>query len=186
LRRIIVSTLTTLDGVVEDPGGFGGFEHGGWAGPYFNDAAVQRSLDHLSQCDYFLCGRHTYELFSKAWPNASGPYADRMNGIPKLVVSTTLTEPLTWNASLVKGDPIEELRKIKEEDGQDIMMYGSATLMLSLLRHDLVDELDLLLFPITIGTGKRLFGNGGHSSKFELVERSELDSGVVVLSYRQT
>ena len=120
MRKISVSTLVTLDGVIEDPGGMGGFEHGGWANRYFNEEAALRSLERLLACDYFLCGRRTYEMFSKAWPKMSGPYADKLNSIPKLVASTTLAEPLTWNARLVKGDVARELKKIKEEVGRDI------------------------------------------------------------------
>lgn len=184
MRKIIVSTLVTLDGVIEDPGGFGGFAHGGWAGPYFGEEAAQRSLEHLSHCDYFLCGRHTYEAFSKAWPDASGPFADRLNSIPKLVASTTLSEPLRWNASLLNGDVTTELGRIKGEPGGDIMMYGSVTLMHSLIRHGLVDEFDFLIFPIVIGTGKLLFGDGAPRTELKLIGRSELPSGVVSLNYQ--
>ncbi len=109
MRKIIVSTLVTVDGVVEDPGGMTGSEHGGWANPYFTEEVGKRSLDRLLASDYFLCGRRTYEMFSNAWPKASGPYADRLNGIPKLVPSSTLAEPLGWNASLLKGDALGEL-----------------------------------------------------------------------------
>ena len=103
----------TVDGVIEDPGGMGGFEHGGWANRYFNEEAAKAALDRLLACDYFLCGRHTYEMFSKAWPKRSGPYADKLNSMPKLVASTTLSEPLTWNAHLVKGDVTRSSRRSK-------------------------------------------------------------------------
>lgn len=184
MRKIVVSTLVTADGVAEDPGGMAGFEHGGWANRYFNDEAGKRSLERLRSCDYFLCGRHTYEMFSHAWPNSSGPYADRLNAIPKLVASTTLAEPLTWNASLLKGDAIGALKKIKEEDGQDIVMYGSVSLMRSLLRHGLVDQLDLMVCPVVLGTGKRLFGEGGPAVELELAAHARLDTGIAILSYR--
>lgn len=183
MRKIIVSTLVTTDGIVEDPGGMAGFEHGGWADRYFNQEVGKRSLERLQTCDYFLCGRHTYEMFSKAWPNSTGPYADRLNAIPKLVASTTLTEPLTWNASLLKGDAIGALKKIKEEDGQDILMYGSVTLMRSLLRNDLVDQLDLMVCPVLLGTGQRLF-EGGPVVELELTGETRLDTGITILSYR--
>lgn len=183
MRKIIVSTLVSVDGVVEDPGGMAGFAHGGWANPFFGPEAGKRSLDRLLTCDYFLCGRRTYEMFSRAWPNSSGPYADRLNGIPKLVASTTLTEPLTWNATLLKGDAIAELTKIKEQDGKDILMYGSVTLMRSLLRNGLVDQLDLMVCPVVVGTGQRLFGDGSPRLELEFAGHTELSTGISVQSY---
>jgi dihydrofolate reductase len=184
LRKIIVSTLVTLDGVIQDPGGMGGFERGGWANRYFNEEAAKRSLERLLACDYFLCGRHTYEMFSKAWPKMTGPYADRLNSIPKLVVSTTLAEPLTWNAHLVKGHVAQELKEIKEQAGRDIIMYGSPVLMRSLLQHGLIDQLDLMVCPIVIGEGQRLFGDGGPSVDLQLAGHAGLGTGVVILSYQ--
>jgi dihydrofolate reductase len=184
VRKLIVSTLVTADGVAEDPGGMTGFEHGGWANRYFSDEVGERALGRLQSCDYFLCGRHTYEMFSKSWPNSSGPYADRLNAMAKLVASTTLAEPLIWNASLLEGDAIGALRKLKGEDGQDIVMYGSVTLMRTLLRNGLVDQLDLMVCPVVLGTGKRLFGDGGPVVELELTGHTSLDSGIAVLSYR--
>jgi dihydrofolate reductase len=174
----------TLDGVIEDPGGMDGFKHGGWANRYFSEQAAKHSLERLLACDYFLCGRHTYEMFSKAWPKMSGPYADRLNSIPKLVASTTLAEPLTWNAHLVKGDVARELKKIKEQAGRDIIMYGSPLLMRSLLQHGLIDQLDLMICPIVIGEGKRLFGDGGPSLDLQLAGHTGLATSVVILSYQ--
>lgn len=183
MRKIIVSTLVTVDGVIEDPGGMTGSEHGGWANPYFDEEAGKRSLDRLLASDYFLCGRRTYEMFSKVWPKASGPYADRLNGMPKLVVSSTLAEPLGWNASLLNGDAPGELTKLKEQDGGDIVMYGSVTLMRSLLRHGLVDQLDLMVCPIVLGVGQRLFGEDGTRIELESAGHTELGSGLAILSY---
>ena len=184
MRRIIVSTLVTADGIVEDPGGMTGFEHGGWANRYFDEEAGERSLERLRSCDYFLCGRRTYEMFSQTWPNGTGPYADRLNAMPKLVASSTLAEPLSWNASLLKGDAIDALTRIKEEDGQDILMYGSVTLMRSLLHQRLVDQLDLMVCPVVLGTGQRLFGEGGPLVELELAGHTRLGTGIVILSYR--
>ncbi|MEU5264745.1 dihydrofolate reductase family protein [Amycolatopsis sp. NPDC021455] len=184
MRKIIVSTLVTLDGVIEDPGGFGGSPHGGWAAPYFGEEAVERSLEHLATCDYFLCGRHSYEMFAKAWPDASGPYADRLNGIPKLVASTTLTGDLGWNATALAGDAVTALAELKQQPGGDIMTYGSPTLSASLLRHGLVDELDLLVVPVVVGAGKRLFADGAPRADLKLAGCSELGTGIAVLSYR--
>ena len=184
MRKIIVSTLVTLDGVIQDPGGTGGFGRGGWANRYFNEEAANRSLERLLACDFFLCGRRTYEMFSKAWPKMSGPYADKLNSIPKLVASTTLSEPLIWNAHLVKGDVAQELKKIKAQGGRDILMYGSPVLMRSLLQHGLVDKFDLMVCPIVIGEGQRLFGDGGSSVDLQLVGHAGLATGVVILSYQ--
>jgi dihydrofolate reductase len=184
LRKIIVSTLVTLDDVIQDPGGMGGFGRGGWANWYFNEEAANRSLERLLACDYFLCGRRTYEMFSKAWPKMSGPYADKLNSIPKLVASTTLSEPLIWNAHLVKGDVAQELKKIKAQGGRDILMYGSPVLMCSLLQHGLIDQLDLMVCPIVIGEGQRLFGDGGSSVELKLAGYTDLATGVVILSYQ--
>jgi dihydrofolate reductase len=184
LRKIIVSTLVTLDGVIEDPGGMGGFKHGGWANRYFNEEAEKRSLERLLACDYFLCGRRTYEMFSKAWSRWSGPYADKLNSIPKLVASTTLPEPLIWNARLVKGDVARELKTIKEQAGRDILMYGSPVLMQSLMQRGLIDQLDLMVCPIVIGEGQRLFGDGSPSLHLELAGHTGLATGVTILSYQ--
>jgi dihydrofolate reductase len=184
LRKLIVSTLVTLDNVVEDPGGFSGSPHGGWAGPYFDDEAAQRSLEHLFECDYFLCGRHTYELFAKAWPNASGPYADRLNSMPKLVASTKLTGKLAWNATLIDGDVVAALRKIKQQPGGHIMMYGCPTLLRTLLQHDLVDDFDLVVCPVVVGGGRRLFDEGAPSVRLTLVSQSQLSTGAALLSYQ--
>lgn len=184
MRKLIVSTLITLDGVVEDPGGFGSSPHGGWAGPYFGEEAAQRSLSRLAGCDYFLCGRQTYELFAAAWPNASGPYADRLNSMPKLVASRTLTGDLTWNATRLDGDAVPALAELKRQPGRDLIMYGSPTLLQALLRHGLVDELELLIMPVVTGGGKRLFDDGAPRATLELIGRSDLSTGVAVLTYR--
>jgi dihydrofolate reductase len=183
VRKIIVSSLMSLDGVIEDPGGMAGTNHGGWANRYFGEEAATRSLNRLLASDYFLCGRRTYEMFAKAWPNATGPYADRLNSIPKLVASTTLTEPLTWNATLLKGDPIAELRKIKETNGGDIVMYGSAVLMRSLLDNKLIDQLDLMICPVVIGTGQHLFDEGYNQTELEPAGHTALSTGITILSY---
>lgn len=183
MRKLIVSSLMTLDGVIEDPGGMAGTAFGGWANPFFNEEAGKKSLERLLGSDYFLAGRKTYEMFSKAWPNSSGPYADRLNSIPKLVASNTLAEPLTWNATLLKGDAIAELKKIKEADGGDIVMYGSVGLMRSLLDNGLVDQLDLMVCPVVLGTGERMFADGFPHLELELTGHTTLSTGVAILSY---
>ncbi|NUR95678.1 MAG: pyrimidine reductase [Kribbellaceae bacterium] len=180
MRKIIASTLITLDGVVEDPGGFGGTPFGGWAQAYFQEEAVRRSIEKLASCDYFLCGRRTYEMFSAAWGNAEGPYADRLRELPKLVASSTLTGELTWNATLLEGDAIAALERMKQEDGGDIMMYGNPTLLSALLENGLVDELDLMVHPLVLGTGARL---EGPRTELKLTGQHTLETGVIALSY---
>jgi dihydrofolate reductase len=185
MRNLKVSTLVTLDGVIQDPGGFGETTQGGWASPYFSDDARQEAYEQLLASDYFLCGRVTYELMSKAWGKVkgAGPYLDRMNSIPKLVASRTLKEPLEWNASVIKGDVPREIGRLKQEPGKDIAMYGSATLMQTLMKHNLIDEYRVSVHPFVIGTGKRLFIESGESAKLRLVDTKTQSTGVVVLNY---
>jgi dihydrofolate reductase len=184
MRKLKVSTLITLDGVIQDPGGFGETEQGGWANPYFSDDARQEAYEQLLASDYFLCGRVTFELMSKAWGGIKGgPYLDRMNSIPKLVASQTLKEPLGWNATLIKGDVPREIARLKREPGKDIEMYGSATLMQTLMKHNLIDEYRICVHPFVIGVGKHLFTEGGETAKLRLVGTKTQSSGVVVLTY---
>lgn len=183
VRKLIVSTLVTVDGVAQDPGGFGEFEHGGWA-TLFDAEAARLALDGLLASDLFLCGRVTYEAFAKMWPDSSGPYAERMNAIPKLVASTTLAEPLEWNASLIAGDVGEEVARLKQQPGGNIMMYGSFGLMDTLMRQGLIDEYKLWVFPLLLGSGTRLFGAGFGPANLRLVDTQTLGSGVVLLTYR--
>jgi dihydrofolate reductase len=134
--------------------------------------------------DYFLCGRVTYELLVKTWAKIKGgPYLDRMNSIPKLVASQTLTEPLEWNATLIKGDVAEEIARLKQEPGKDIEMYGSAALMQTLMEHNLIDEYRIWVHPLVIGGGKRLFTEGGQNAQLQLAGTKTLNSGVVILTY---
>src|SRR5262249_47720377 len=143
MRKLVTAQLVTLDGVMQDPGGFGELAHGGWTHQHFDEEAVQHSIDLHHASDLFLCGRVTYELLSKAWSGNTGEYPDLVNTAPKLVASTTLPEPLDWNARLIKGDVVEEITRIKQQPGKNIIMYGSATLMRTLLRRDLVDEVQV-------------------------------------------
>jgi dihydrofolate reductase len=179
-----VSTLVTLDGVIQDPGGFGETEQGGWANTYFTEDAQQDAYEHLMASDFFLCGRVTYELMSRAWSTIKGgPYLDRMNSIPKLVASRTLKEPLEWNATLIKGDVSREIARLKQEPGKGIEMYGSATLMQTLMKHNLIDEYRVSVHPLVIGGGKRLFTDDGPTTTLRLLGTKNLSSGVVILTY---
>jgi dihydrofolate reductase len=187
MRKLSVSTLVTLDGVVQDPGGFGETDEGGWAGPYFDEEAGRLALEHALASDVFLLGRETYELFKEYWKRVhEGDYAARINSMPKLVASETLHEPLEWNATLIEGDLVEAITKLKSEDGGEILMYGSPTLMRTLAAHDLVDEYRLSVHPIVLGGGKRLFADGFDKSTLELVDAKSLSTGVVILTYRPT
>jgi dihydrofolate reductase len=184
MRKLTVSTLVTLDGVVQDPGGFGETDAGGWAGPYFDDDAGKLAFEHALTSDVFLIGRETYQLFKDYWPNVhEGAYAARINSMPKLVASTTLHEPLEWNARLIAGDVAEEILKLKLEDGGGILVYGSPTLMRTLAEHDLVDEYMFWIHPIVVGSGKRLFADGFDMTKLVLVDTTPLRTGVVILTY---
>jgi dihydrofolate reductase len=184
MRKVIASALVTLDGVAEDPAGYSGTSYGGWAQPYFGEESVRPSIEKLAGCDYFLCGRRTYEMFAAAWGDAEGPYADRLRSLPKLVASSKLKGDLTWNAKLLEGDAIAALKQLREQDGGDIIMYGNPTLLRSLLENDLVDELDLMLHPVLLGTGQKLFVDETPSTKLTLESHATLDNGVTILSYR--
>lgn len=186
MRKVIVQEYMSLDGVMEDPGGAEGFEHGGWTVPYWNDEIGQVQQDELFASDALLLGRVTYQGFAAAWPSMTDEagFADRMNGLPKFVASTTLQEPLAWNNSrLITGDVAEEVAKLKQQPGQDILIYGSGELVRRLGQHDLIDEYRLLVYPVALGSGKQLFRDG---SKISLrpVETRALGSGVVLLSYQ--
>jgi dihydrofolate reductase len=184
MRKLSVSTLVTLDGVIQDPGGFGETGQGGWASPYFTAGAQQYALERMQAADYFLIGRVTYELLHKTWGNIKGSaYLDRVNEIPKLVASTTLTGPLPWNATVINGDVAAEIARLKREPGGDIEVYGSATLVQTLMRHDLIDEYRVAVHPIVLGGGTRLFPPDGVSATLRLTGTHTLDSGVVSLAY---
>ena len=174
MGKVFAVEYLTLDGVMEEPS---------WSGPYFNDELAAFQYDNLFECDALLLGRVTYEGFAAAWPVASDEqgFADRMNGIGKYVASTTLTET-KWNATLLEGDVPAAVAKLKQSD-QTLMIDGSAELVESLRPHDLVDEYRLMVFPVVVGSGKRLFGPGGQST-LELVSVRTTTSGVAVMTYR--
>jgi dihydrofolate reductase len=166
MRREIVSEFVSLDGVIEDPGGSGESDRGGWTfqadrGP----EGDKFKFDELAAADALLLGRLTYEGLAAAWPQMveqAGEYGAWMNGYPKYVASRTLEEPLEWkNSTLIKGDVAEEVSRLKHQDGKDILVFGSGELARTLMEHDLIDEYRLMVFPIVVGRGKRLFGYTG-------------------------
>ncbi len=190
MRRVIVSEFVSLDGVMEDPGGAEGFEHGGW------DFQVDRGpegdkfkFDELAASDALLLGRRTYEGFAAAWPQMeeqTGEYGAWMNGYPKHVASRTLEEPLEWNNStLIEGDVAEGVSKLRQQDGKDILVFGSGELARTLMEHDLIDEYRLMVFPIVVGKGKRLFGDTDETKAMKLVDTKQVGpDGVLILTYR--
>jgi dihydrofolate reductase len=186
--KLVVSEFVTVDGVMEDPGGSEGFQHGGWAFKFARGAEGDKfKLDETLTADVMLLGRVTYEGFAAAWPDRDDEagFAEKMNSMPKRVVSSTLKE-LTWNNSaLVEGDLTDSVTKLKNEFDGDILVAGSATLVQALVENDLVDELRLMVFPIVLGSGKRLFGELDRTKSFQLVKSRPVgDEGVVILIYQ--
>jgi dihydrofolate reductase len=186
MRKVVVSEYVTLDGVMEDPGGGEKSEHGGWSFRFWSDEVAKYKFDELFASDALLLGRVTYQGFAAAWPAMTDEqgFADRMNGIPKYVVSSTL-DTVAWNNSrLIKDSIPEQVAKLKEEPGQDILIAGSRALVQILMQHDLIDEFRLLVHPVVLGGGKRLFGDGGGTKVLKLVDSKTFSSGVVALSYQ--
>ncbi len=183
MRKIKAIEYVTLDGVMQDPGGTGEFEYGGWTMPYWNDEIARVQVDASFSSDALLLGRVTYEAFAAAWPKMEGEEgADRMNGLPKYVVSTTL-QTAEWNNSrIIKGDAAAEISRLKQQPGQDILIYGSSVLVNTLLQQDLLDEYQLLVYPVVLGSGKRLF-NAGSNSGLKLLAAQGFSSGVTFLHY---
>ncbi|MEV5784462.1 dihydrofolate reductase family protein [Streptomyces sp. NPDC052287] len=182
MPKLIAGAFVTLDNVVQDPGGFGEIEHGGWALEYFDDLSRQRATDALLASDTFLLGRVTYEILEKAWSSNTGPYAEAMNNLPKAVVTSTLSGPLPWNATALTGEAAQTVAKLKQERGSNIVMYGSFTLMRTLLDHGLIDELNLGVHPVVVGAGRRLFDTVLPRS-LRFVAATPSATGVVTLTY---
>jgi dihydrofolate reductase len=185
MRRVVAAEYLTLDGVAEDPGPAGGFEHRGWTVPYWNDELAEYQTELLFGSDALLLGRVTYEEFVASWPLRSGdPFTDKMNGMPKFVASTTLQEPLEWNSTLLTGDVAEEVRKLRQKPGQDLLIYGSGELVDTLMQHGLIDVYRLMLYPLTLAKGKRFFRAGGDKTVLTLTDAKTTGTGVVVLTYQ--
>jgi dihydrofolate reductase len=184
MSKLIVTEFVTLDCVMEAPGGEPTHPHTGWVFDFMGPEEEQFKLDEVLEAETHLLGRVTYESFAGAWPEREGPLADKLNSMPKYVVSSTLEEPLEWNnSSLIKGDVVEEVAKLKRRDGGPILVAGSATLVHALIDNDLVDELRLMVFPVTIGGGKRPFPESRQKKTFEPTDTRRFDSGVAVNSY---
>jgi dihydrofolate reductase len=187
MRRIVVTEFISLDGVVEDPGGAEGYKHGGWTFKFNDPAGMQYKLDEVFQHDALLLGRVTYEGFAAAWPGQADEagFADRMNGMRKYVVSSTLTDPSWQNSEVLGPDLKSEVERIKAQDGGDILVAGSVRLVQGLLALGLVDELRLMTFPIVLGSGKRLWAQSDDAFKLRLASAQPLNSGTVILTYHR-
>jgi dihydrofolate reductase len=193
--RIVLSDFMSLDGVVQAPGGEGedtdgGFAHGGWSMPYFEPETMGPALaETMEGTEALLFGRRTWQTMAAAWPSRAGdPFADRMNEIPKYVASRTLTQSdLTWPGStlLPSGDAIGAIRDLRARDGGAVQVMGSVSLANQLIEHDLVDEYRLMIEPILLGGGKRIFPVGGHARPLELVSVTPTGTGVLICTYRR-
>jgi dihydrofolate reductase len=182
--RIVVTEFVSLDGVVEDPGGSESFKYGGWSFEFDRgDEGNRFKLDETMNSDALLLGRVTYEGFADAWPKRDGEFADKFNSMPKHVVSTTLTEPEWTNTTVLEGDLADGVAKLKKQYDRDIVVHGSPQLVQALLDQDLIDELRLMVFPVVLGAGKRLFGETTDKKPLKLVDTKTYGDGVVVLTY---
>jgi dihydrofolate reductase len=192
MRRLIVQVWTTLDGVVQAPGAAdedpsGGFRHGGWSRPYFDELAQRWVLDNLAEAGGLLLGRRTYESFAGHWPDASEeerPLAEPLNALPKHVASTTLREPLGWrNATLLEGEAAAAVAGLKRQDGGTLLLIGSVGLLHTLVGRGLVDEYRLMIDPLVVGGGKRLFPADGARRDLRLVDSAVTTTGAILATY---
>jgi dihydrofolate reductase len=187
MSKLVVSEFVTLDGVMEDPGGSEGFDRGGWAFQFERGPEGDRfKLDEALAADALLLGRKTYEGFAEAWPSRTDEvgFADKMNTMPKYVVSTTLDEAEWNNSTVIKGDVANEVSRLKRQSGGNLLVYGSGDLLRTLMEHDLVDELVLMVFPVVLGSGKRLFQDGVDRTALKLVETKPAGSVVILTLQR--
>jgi dihydrofolate reductase len=191
MRKLIVAEFVSLDGVMQAPGGVdedteGGFSHGGWTMPYWHDDIGAHFFEAMSQCDTFLLGRKTWQTHGEAFePMADGdPFGDVMNNLKKYVVSTTLTSADAWrNSTIISQNVVEEVRKLKEAPGKNISVDGSSVLVHTLAKHDLVDEYSLLVYPLALGKGKRVFPDDLRVN-LKLIESKPFPSGVVLMRFQ--
>ena len=192
MRKVIVNEFLALDGVAQAPGGAdedtsGGFEHGGWHLGYFDDASQQWVLKSITEAGGFLLGRRTFEIFAAYWPNAPEEeqvIAEPLNNQPKHVASTTLSEPLEWqNSTLLKGDVPQAVAALKQEDGGDVHVIGSTQLVQTLVEHDLVDEFRVMIDPLVLGGGKRIFRDDGVLRPLQLLDHEVTGTGAILATY---
>jgi dihydrofolate reductase len=183
--RIVVTEFVSLDGVMEDPGGAEDFKYGGWTFQINRGEDGDRfKLDETMASEALLLGRRTYEGFAAAWPSRTGEFADKFNNMPKYVVSSTLRDPEWSNTNVLDGDLDEAVAKIRDAHAGDVVVHGSAQLVQGLLDRDLVDELRLMVFPVVLGSGKRLFGDTSDKKPLQLADSRTVGDGVTILVYR--
>lgn len=190
MRKLTLNTFMTLDGVMQAPGApeedtSGGFKHGGWLAKYWDDTLDRYLADFMGKPFDLLLGRKTYEIFAAYWPQSNASGAAELNNATKYVASKSLSHVDWQHSHLIKGDVAEEVAKLKQQSGPQILIYGSANLVQTLLRHELIDEFSLLFFPLVLGTGKRLFGNGTVPQGFELIEQSTSGTGVIIARFKR-
>lgn len=184
MAKIVVSAFVSLDGVVEAPGGEPGYRHTGWVAKFQDEVQIDWKMREVMAHEALLIGRITYESFAGAWPNFKGPFADTMNSMPKYVASTTLKDPQWNNTHVLPGDAMTAVAKLKTELRGDILVHGSFTLVNALKRHGLIDEYRLMVFPIILGSGRRMFDETEDATILELVGTESLRNGTAVLTYR--
>jgi dihydrofolate reductase len=190
--QLTVTTFISVDGVYQGPGGpeedpRDGFDRGGWSVPHFDEETGQFMDEVFKNVDAFLLGRRTYEIFAASWPNATDPndpVANSLNTLPKYVASTTLKDPQWANTTVLQGDLASAVQELKERDGRELQVHGSGRLVQSLLANDLVDRLNLLVFPVIVGAGRRLFPDSGIATGLALEESQNTPSGVAISVYR--
>jgi dihydrofolate reductase len=188
MGKIVVTEFVSLDGVMEDPGGAEDFKHGGWTFEFESgDEGNQFKLDETLEAEALLLGRVTYEGFAAAWPEMEDPvgFADKMNSMPKYVVSSTLENPEWNNSTVLEGDVAEAVAKLKQEIDGVILVGGSAQLAQALFENDLVDEVRLMVFPVVLGTGKRLFGESSDKLRLRLASSKTVGDGIVIQTYER-
>jgi dihydrofolate reductase len=190
MRKLVTSTFVTLDGIMQAPGGpeeddSGRFASGGWSVNYWDDIVSQAMEDIMANGPDLLLGRKTYEIFAGYWPTSNEPGADTLNNAKKYVVSTTLDKVEWNNSTLIQGDVVREIARLKESDGPELQVHGSSNLIQTLLKHNLIDEMHLLIFPVAIGNGKRFFGEGINPSDFKLLDSKIASTGVIIATYER-
>lgn len=186
MGEIVISENVSLDGVVQDPTGEEGFRHGGWFGQIGDkdrEAWAKVELDEALRTEALLLGRCSYEWFAARWPSRSGEWADRLNGLPKYVVSSTLVDPAWNNSTVLKGNVANEVSKLKRELDGEIVVYASCQLVRTLMEHDLVDKLRLMIYPVVLGAGARLFGETNDKKPMRLLDTRTVGDGLAYLTY---
>ena len=185
MGRIVVTEFVSIDGVMQDPGGDSNFKHGGWSFEFKQgQEGADFKLNETRNSEALLLGRVTYQGFAKAWPSVKGEFGDMFNNMPKYVVSSTLDKADWTNSTVLKGDVVKEVTKLKHTVSGDIVVHGSAQLVQTLLEHDLVDEMRLMVYPVVLGTGKRLFGETTDKKTMRLVDSKTLGDGITLLTFQ--